>query len=68
MRTNGEALRVIRERTGLSISELARASKVDRTVITRLENGERRGTPSQIKALAEALDVPLITISMRDAA
>jgi len=59
MRINGEALRVLRERTGLSITMLSKASGVDRTVITRLENGERRGTPAQAKALALALVAPV---------
>lgn len=63
MRLNGEALRVIRERTGLTITQLGTASGVDRTVITRLESGERRGTPAQLVALAQALNVPLTAIS-----
>jgi transcriptional regulator with XRE-family HTH domain len=59
-------LRPLRERTGLSISELSRSSGVDRTVITRLESGERRGTPAQLKALAAALDVSLLAIVLMD--
>ncbi len=55
MRLNPEALRVIRERSGMSKAELAERAGVDRTLITRLENGERPGTPRVIKALAEAL-------------
>jgi transcriptional regulator with XRE-family HTH domain len=39
---------------------------VDRTVITRLESGERRGTPAQLKALAAALDVSLLAIALMD--
>jgi transcriptional regulator with XRE-family HTH domain len=66
MRINGEALRVIRERTGLTITDLARASGVDRTVITRIENGSRRGTPAQHKALAQALDVSLLAIALTE--
>ena len=63
MRLNGEALKVIRERTGLTITQLSTASGVDRTVITRLESGERRGTPAQIVALAQALNVALTVIT-----
>jgi len=59
MRINGEALRVLRERTGLSITMLSKASGVDRTVITRLESGERRGTAAQAKALSVALAAPI---------
>ena len=64
MRINGEALRAIRERTGFSISELSRESGVDRTVITRIETGERRGTHAQHKALAVALGVSLLAIAL----
>lgn len=63
MRLNGDALKAIRERTGLSITQLANASGVDRTVVTRLESGERRGTAAQLVALAQALNVPLTAIS-----
>lgn len=55
MKLNPEALRVIRERTGLTKSELATAAGVDRTLVTRLENGERKATPSVIAKLAAAL-------------
>lgn len=67
MRANPEALKAIRVRTGESIASLSRASGVDRTVITRLENGERRGTPAQLRALAEALQVPVTAISRTEA-
>jgi transcriptional regulator with XRE-family HTH domain len=68
MRINGEALRAIRERTGLTISDLSRTSEVDRTVITRIETGERKGTPAQHKALAEALQVSMLAIALTEAA
>lgn len=66
MRINGEALRVIRQRTGLTITDLANRSGVDRTVITRIEKGERRGTPAQHTALAQALDVSLLAIAFTE--
>ena len=56
---NREALTVIRERTGHSKSSLADVAGVDRTLIHRLENGERNATPSVMRKLAEALDCPL---------
>lgn len=68
MRTNGPALRAIRQRTGFTVTQLANAAGVDRTVLTRLENGERRGTPAQIKALAQALDVPVTAIIVSEVA
>lgn len=66
MRARPETLKVVRERTGETIAALSRKSGVDRTVITRLESGERRGTPAQLKALAAALQVPLTVIAQMD--
>ena len=62
MKLNPEALRVIRERTGMSKAELADRAGVDRTLITRLENGERHGTPAVISKLAYALAVSQLAI------
>jgi transcriptional regulator with XRE-family HTH domain len=67
MKINGEALKAIRERSGMSITGLANASGVDRTVVTRIESGERRGTPAQHKALSEALMVPMQAIAYAEA-
>lgn len=36
---NGFALRVIRERTGVKVMDLANALKCDRSYITKIENG-----------------------------
>ena len=36
---NGFALRVIRERTGEKVADLAQAMQVDRSYITKIENG-----------------------------
>lgn len=55
MKLNPEALRVIRERSGMSKAELATRAGIDRTLVTRLENGERTGTPAVIAKLASAL-------------
>ena len=59
---NRDALVALRERTGLSKQEMADRAGVDRTLITRLENGERRATPAVMKKLALALDVSLLAI------
>lgn len=66
MRLNPEALRVIRERTGLSKAELADRAGIDRTLVTRLENGERTGTPSVIVKLATALQCSQLAICSID--
>lgn len=62
MRTNGAAIKAIRERTGMTKTELANAAAVDRTHLHRIETGERRGTPDQIVAIAQALKVPTTAI------
>lgn len=66
MRLNPTALQVIRERTGLSKAELADRAGVDRTLITRLENGERTGTPAVIVKLAAALQCSQLAICSLD--
>lgn len=62
MKTNGDAIRIIRERTGFTKTQLATAARLDRTHLHRIETGERNGTPAQAKAIAEALAVPLTAI------
>lgn len=62
MNLNRTALVTIRERSGLSKSDLATRAGVDRTLIHRLENGERNASPSVIRKLADALDCPLMAI------
>lgn len=62
MNLNRDALVTIRERSGLSKSELARRAGVDRTLVHRLENGERPATPAVMRKLATALDCPLMAL------
>lgn len=62
MTSNGAAIKAIRERTGLTCSQLARTAGIDRTHLHRIESGERRGTPAQIAAIAAALAVPTTAI------
>lgn len=66
MRINGEAVRILRERSGYSISELGRMTGIDRSAVTRIEAGERRGTPAQAKAFATALKVPIVMLIVSD--
>lgn len=65
MQVNGGALRDLRFRAGETIAELGRrcVPPIDPTVISRLENGKRRGTPAQIKALADAYQVSIYDIA-----
>lgn len=61
-RLKGETVRIIRERTGLHLAALAVLADVDITSLSRIERGQRTGTPAQHKRIAEALGVPLIAI------
>lgn len=62
MNLNRAALVVIRERSGLSKTALAERAGVDRTLVHRIENGERNATPTVIRKLADALDCPLMAL------
>ncbi len=55
MNLNRHTLELVRTRSGLSKAELADRAGVDRTLITRLENGQRIATPAVIDKLATAL-------------
>ena len=62
MNLNREALVVIRERSGMSKTQLAAKCGVDRTLIHRIENGERHATVSVIRKMADALECPLMAL------
>lgn len=62
MRINGSAVRALRIREGLTITALASKSKIERSVLNRIETGTRKGTPAQAKSLAEFLNVPMSAI------
>ena len=63
MRLNPAALRVIRELSGYSATQLARFAEIERSTLSRLEAGTRGGTPGQITALAKVLNVPVAAIT-----
>lgn len=58
MLLNRSALTTIRERSGLTRASLAEAAGVDRSLIHRLETGERNASPAVIAKLAAALKCP----------
>jgi transcriptional regulator with XRE-family HTH domain len=62
MRANGAAITAIRERSGLTKTDLATAAVIDRTHLHRIEIGERNGTEAQLLAIARALKVPVTAI------
>jgi transcriptional regulator with XRE-family HTH domain len=65
MRINHLALRAIRELSGLSQSQTAHGSKIDRPNYAHIEAGRRRGTEEQIRRIAEFLRVPTGAIALK---
>lgn len=59
---NGPALQAIRERTGLTQTDLAKQTGVSQGRISELESGLLNVRPGTVKALAEALAVPITAL------
>jgi transcriptional regulator with XRE-family HTH domain len=53
---------VIRERTGLTQTQVAADAEIDRANYVHMEAGRRPGTAPQIKALADVLCVPVTAL------
>jgi transcriptional regulator with XRE-family HTH domain len=72
--SNGDAIRAIRTRTGLSIKQTAdllreHGVEVHPDHLSNVELGHKGASDSLLKALSEVLQVPIVAItSMRDAA
>ncbi len=62
---NGAALRVIRERSGLRVNELAALAKMTPSHLTNIEANRRRPSPAVAKAIADALNVPIVALLAR---
>jgi transcriptional regulator with XRE-family HTH domain len=62
MHVNRHALRVIRERSGLSVSALSRLSGISQPHLSNIELGKRHASPDAITRLAQALQVPLLAL------
>jgi transcriptional regulator with XRE-family HTH domain len=68
VKVNPWALTCVRERSGFTQTELARRSGISQGRISELEHGDRHGhplhaRPSTARALANALDVPILAIA-----
>ena len=63
---NTEALKAIRQRSGMSQVELAARAGVPQDALSRIESGKRKATPAQVRALASALHVSIPAI-LKDA-
>jgi XRE family transcriptional regulator, regulator of sulfur utilization len=58
----GRRVRELRERRGMSLSELARRAAVGKATLSGLEAGTRNPTLDTLQALAAALELPLTTL------
>lgn len=63
MRSNPAALAAIRERSGLTQTDLANATGVSQGRISELESKPQNLRPATAKKLAEALQVPVVAIT-----
>jgi putative transcriptional regulator len=59
----GQRIIALREKKGLSQSDLARACSKDRQAIEKLENGRVNPTLYTLYEVAKALELPLSTIT-----
>ncbi len=50
-------LKLLRQRQALSLTDLAKLSKVGRVTINRIENGKQIPRPRTVRALAKALHI-----------
>lgn len=62
-KANGAAIRVIRDRTGITLTDLAACVGIDKSQLSRIERGESETTPAVMRALADRLRVPLEAIT-----
>ena len=62
MRLQRHALRVIRQRSGLSVSALAAQVGISQPHLSNIESGRRQASPQLAHRLARALKVPLVAL------
>lgn len=59
LRLHGPALRAIRERSGISVAELARGIGRNAAYVSRLELGQRQPSPATLRAICDLLRVSI---------
>jgi transcriptional regulator with XRE-family HTH domain len=62
MKLNHAALRVIRGAYGFTQTAVAEGTGIDRSNYAHIEAGRRRGTPAQIRSIANFLSVPVAAL------
>jgi transcriptional regulator with XRE-family HTH domain len=64
-RTNGVAIRALREALGISVTDLAASVGLDRTALWRIEKDGTQPRPDTLRKIADRLGVPLDAITSR---
>lgn len=62
MRPRGDVIQQLRERSGDTLRSLGARAEIDPATIMRIENGTSYGRPGTLRAIADALGVPLSVI------
>ncbi|HWU21675.1 MAG TPA: helix-turn-helix transcriptional regulator [Nocardioides sp.] len=62
-RTNGAAVRVIRDALGVSNPDLAARAEISTAYLAMVESGSRQPSPSVARKLADGLGIPLESIT-----
>lgn len=62
VRQNGAAIRAIRQREGLSVSDLANRAIISAPHVRNIENEQKSASLQHLAAIARALDVPLAAL------
>ncbi len=60
----GDRVRAIRRRRALTQAELAEAAELSTDAVVKLENGKHEPRPKTVRKLADALDVPVETLTV----
>lgn len=62
MQINATALRTIRERSGFSIRDLAKAAGISKSSLSDIEREVYNPSPGTTRRIAEALQVPIVAL------
>lgn len=65
-RIRNELVKLLRERSRLTLTEVAHRASIDPSYLSRIESGHKPGTPSVALRIARALDVPFDVIYERN--
>lgn len=63
LRTNGAAIRALRQAYGWKVVKFAQAIGVSRSYMSNLEAGRRQASPEVLRKISETLNVPLAAIT-----